>query len=273
MPIEPHLAHARRFLSAEGPPHFQSPQLASLENVRHGFFGREGGVSTGIYASLNAGPGSKDDSNAVAENRRRIAAAMRAAPERLLSLHQVHSAVAITVDAPWSGPRPEADALVTKTPGLALTALSADCAPILLADSEAGVIAAAHAGWKGALAGVTDAAIEAMVAAGARPAHIIAAIGPCIRQPSYEVGLEFEEKFLAADAANAAFFRPGPSGKPHFDLPAYVAARLTRFGVERIDSLAIDTYSDETALFSHRRSVHAGAPDYGRNCAAIALTA
>ncbi|MGE0046277.1 MAG: peptidoglycan editing factor PgeF [Hyphomonadaceae bacterium] len=244
-----------------------------MPNVRHGFFGREGGVSKGIYASLNAGPGSRDDANDVAENRARIAHAMHVAPDRLLSLHQVHSARAVRIAGPWAGERPEADALVTTERGLALTALSADCATVLFADATAGVIAAAHAGWKGALAGVLEATIDAMLEAGAVKARIACAIGPAISQASYEVGPEFVERFLAADSANAAFFRAGREGKSQFDLPGYCARRLTWLELDRIDVLALDTYSDETAFFSHRRSVHQNEGDYGRNCAAICLAA
>lgn len=264
-------ARASRLVSENGPPRFQSAALAALDSVRHGFFGREGGVSAGLYASLNAGPGSHDEASAIAENRARIASAMGVEADHLLSLHQVHSARAVIVDAPWEGPRPQADALVTTRPGLALTALTADCAPVLFADARAGVIAAAHAGWKGARAGVLEAALAAMVEAGAVKTRIVAAIGPCIRQPSYEVGPEFEADFLADDSANAAFFKPGRDGKRQFDLPAYCAHRLTWAELDRIDILALDTYSDETAFFSHRRAVHAGESDYGRNCAAICL--
>ncbi|MBI1251697.1 MAG: peptidoglycan editing factor PgeF [Alphaproteobacteria bacterium] len=271
MPVLPRFAHAGRILDAGGPPRFKSAALAAMSGVRHGFFGREGGVSKGLYASLNAGAGSNDDPAAVAENRARIAAALQAAPEALISVHQVHSATAVRVDAPWSSERPKADAMVTATPGLALAILTADCAPVLLADAQAQIIGAAHAGWKGALSGVLEATIDAMQAAGAETQRITAAIGPCIRQPSYEVGSEFEELFMAADPGAAPFFRAGRWDRRQFDLPGYCVQRLTRAGVTRIDSLALDTYSDPVAFFSHRRSVHEKAGDYGRNCAAIML--
>lgn len=272
MPIESPAARAGRFLSAAGPPRFQSAALAGLAGVRHGFFGREGGVSEGLYATLNAGRGSDDDPACVTENRRRIAAAMGVGGDRLLTPYQVHSALAVRVEAPWPGERPKVDALVTTARGLALSILTADCAPVLFADAQAGVIGAAHAGWRGALGGVLEAAADAMLAAGAAKARIAAAIGPCIRQPSYEVGPEFEAAFAAADAQSGAFFRADPAtGRARFDLPGYCAARLRRYGVGRVDALALDTYSDATAFFSHRRSTHAGEPDCGRNCAAIVL--
>jgi YfiH family protein len=239
-----------------------------LSAVRHGFFGREGGVSTGIYASLNAGTGSSDDPEAVRENRRRIALALGARPERLVGVHQVHSPNVVTIDAPFSGDRPHADALVTTTPGLALSILSADCAPVLLADAEAGIIGAAHAGWKGALGGVLDAVVAAMRAAGAR--RIAAAIGPCIHPRSYEVGPEFEAAFTGADPAYSRFFAAGAGDRRRFDLPGFCALQLETLGVAACETLPHDTYSN-LALFSHRRSVHAREGDYGRNCAAIVL--
>ncbi|MBI1186479.1 MAG: peptidoglycan editing factor PgeF [Alphaproteobacteria bacterium] len=266
-------ARAGRFLNVSGPPRFQSVALAALPGVRHGFFGRAGGVSEGVYSSLNAGPGSRDAPEAVAENRRRIAAAMGVASERLVSLHQVHSATAVRIDGPWRGARPEADALVTTEKGLALTALAADCAPVLLVDAQAGVIGAAHSGWRGALGGVLEAVVSTMQAAGGEPKRIVAAIGPCIRQPSYEVGPDFEVQFLQVDQGAARFFKPGSKSreKRQFDLPGYVGARLEAAGVGRLETLAIDTYSEDAALFSHRRNTHDGASDYGRNCAAIVL--
>jgi hypothetical protein len=252
-------------------PHHASPLLA-LPGVRHGFFGRRGGVSAGVYATLNAGPGSGDDPAAVAENRTRIATALGVAPDRLLSLHQVHSASAVRAEGPWPGARPQADALVTTTPGLALTALSADCAPVLLADAQARVIGAAHAGWRGALAGVLEACVAEMVAAGAAPGRIVAAIGPCIHRPSYEVGPEFRAAFLAEEADAGRFFAPGAGDRFQFDLPAYGLARLARAGVTRVEALALDTYALPDDFHSHRRNAHRGIGDYGRNCAAIALS-
>ena len=240
--------------------------------MRHGFFGREGGVSAGLYASLNAGPGSSDAAEAVSENRARIAAALGVTPERLLSLQQVHSARAVRVDGPFEGERPQADALVTTVRGLALAALAADCAPVLFVDGDAGVIGASHAGWKGAVSGVLEACVAAMIEAGAAPRRIVAAIGPCIRQPSYEVGPEFAAAAIAADEAAARFFKPGRQDRLQFDLPGYCEMRLARAGVGRVDALAFDTYSEETALFSYRRACHAGERDYGRNMSAIVLS-
>lgn len=247
-------------------PFASASSLAALKRVRHGFFGRAGGVSGGIYATLNAGPGSRDDPDAVRENRARIAATLQVGPDRLLSLHQIHSARAVRVDGPWRGARPEADALVTTTPGLALTALSADCAPVLMADAEAGVIGAAHAGWRGAVSGVLEACIEEMRAAGA--ARIVAAIGPCIHAQSYEVGPDFRAAFGAEDAA---FFAPGAGDRLHFDLPGYCLMRLARAGVSA-EALPLDTYGLGADYHSHRRHVHEGRDDYGRNCAAIVLS-
>jgi YfiH family protein len=263
VPIEPHTAAAGGLLS---PPRLQSEALAAAR-IGHGFFGRAGGVSTGIYASLNAGPGSADSQPAVAENRRRIAAAMGVEPTHLMSPHQEHSAKAVRVDARFAGARPQADGLVTTARGLALSVLTADCAPVLLADAEAGVIGAAHAGWRGALSGILEAVAALMRSAGAR--RIVAAIGPCISQQSYEIGPEFEERFLREDAKSAAFF--SGAQRRCFDLPGYCVARLARLDVERIDALLYDTYSAPEAWFSHRRAVHAGEGDYGRNCAAIVL--
>jgi YfiH family protein len=235
--------------------------------VRHGFFGRAGGVSTGVYASLNAGPGSNDDSAAIAENRRRIAAAFGA--EHLVGVHQVHSPRAVFVVEPWPGERPHADALVTTIPGQVLSVLSADCAPVLLADVGAGVIGAAHAGWKGALGGVLEATVQLMREHGAK--RIVAAIGPCIHQDSYEVGPEFEANFLSLDASFIRFFAPGRGDRRHFDLPGFCTARLEGAGLTQVEVLALDTYVAHEVLHSHRRSVHERAGDYGRNCAAIAL--
>jgi hypothetical protein len=237
----------------------------STLGVPQGFFGREGGVSQGIYASLNAGTGSRDDPEAVRENRRRIAASFGA--EHLIGVHQVHSPRAVFVEGPWPGERPHADALVTATPGLVLSVLTADCAPVLLADASAGVVAAAHAGWRGALGGVLESTIALMREQGAR--DIAAAIGPTIAQASYEVGEEFKSNFLAPDPDSSGFFSDAFGPKPHFDLPAYCAAKLERLGVAA-EIIARDTFSD-TTLFSHRRSVREGAPDYGRNCSAIRI--
>lgn len=264
MPVEPEPAPARRLLNA--PPSWEASALAG---VRHGFFGRAGGVSNGIYASLNAGTGSNDDADAVRENRSRIAAAFGAPAHNLVGVHQVHSPHAVLTQGPWEGERPHADALVTTTPGLVVSVLTADCAPVLLADREAGVVAAAHAGWRGALAGVLDETVQLMRAQGA--VRIAAAIGPCIHQPSYEVGPEFAAQFAAADPAHARFFAPGRGDRRLFDLPGFCADRLAALGASQVEVLPLDTYAHADALYSCRRAAHASEPDYGRNCAAIAL--
>lgn len=266
MSIEPQPSTARGLLSADAPPNWRAEALAG---VRHGFFGRAGGVSQGIYASLNAGTGSNDDKDLVIENRRRIAAVFEA--PHLMGVHQVHSPDALFVNAPWPGERPHADALVTKTPGLVLSVLAADCTPVLFADMDAGVIAAAHAGWKGAFGGVLESTVRLMVTHGARPERIAAAIGPTIQQASYEVGPEFEARLVDADAANARFFTSGREDRALFDLPGFCAARLAALGIGRIEALPLDTYANADTLFSYRRSVHAKEADYGRNCSAIAL--
>ncbi len=250
-------------------PFYTSKHLIE-DGIAHWFFGRQGGVSTGIYASLNAGPGSNDAPEAVAENRARSAARLGVAPDRLLSAHQIHSAVALRVDGPWTGPRPQADALVTTVPGLALSVLAADCAPALFVDPQARVIGAAHAGWKGALGGVLEATIAAMVDAGARTERILACVGPCIGQESYEVGPDFHERFLSQDLESARFFAPGAGDRRHFDLGGYCCLRLARVGVWS-EHARRDTFALETALFSHRRSVKRGEPDYGRNLSTILL--
>ncbi len=268
MPVEPKPPAARRLLSADAPPAFFAESLAG---VRHAFFGRKGGISAGIYTSLNAGTGSNDDAAAVLENRRRIATAFDAPADHLIGVHQVHSPSAVFVDAPWSGERPHADALVTTTPGLVISILTADCTPVLLADERHGVIAAAHAGWKGALGGVLESTINLMQEHGADPLHIVAAIGPCIHQPSYEVGPEFEARFIETNAAFARFFAPGKADRRHFDLPGFCAHQLEQLGVGHVEILPLDTYAHAADLFSHRRSVHEKDGDYGRNCAAIAL--
>ncbi|MDX2276601.1 MAG: peptidoglycan editing factor PgeF [Hyphomonadaceae bacterium] len=263
MHLQPESSTPSRLLSG-APPHWTAGALAEL---RHGFFGRDGGVSTGIYASLNAGTGSKDDPDAVRENRRRIARAFGV--DVLVGVHQVHSPNVVTITAPFPGERPHADALVTTTPNLVLSILTADCAPVLLADKAAGVIGAAHAGWKGALGGVLEATVEAMRAQGAQ--NIAAAIGPCIHQASYEVGPEFEETFCAADKSYSQFFVAGAGDRRRFDLPAFCASRLTHAGATRVDIIAHDTYPDAQRLFSNRRAFHKNEGDYGRNCAAISL--
>ena len=245
----------------------------SASNITHGFFGRQGGVSEGIYASLNCGPGSKDSREAVLENRRRATAAL-APSAKLVTLYQIHSAEAVTVNEPWDiAQNPKADALVTNRPGIVLGILTADCAPILLADAEAGVIGAAHAGWNGALSGVTDSVLAGMLRLGAARERIRVAIGPCIRQDAYEVGPEFEARFSAAAAQNLRFFkRANLPDHWQFDLPAYLANRLRDSGVGRVEDLGLCTYSRPEELFSYRRTTHLKQPDYGRELSAIVLT-
>lgn len=241
--------------------------------VRHGFFTRKGGVSGGLYAGLNCGIGSMDERAAVTENRARVAHAMGIARDRLITPYQIHSANVVTADGPWlpGTDAPRADAIVTRLPGLAIAVSTADCTPILFADGEARVIGAAHAGWRGALSGVLEATIAAMEALGAGRTHIRAAIGPTIAQSAYEVGPEFRDTFTAADPANAKFFDEAPGKRPHFDLPAYVRARLVAAGLGAIEDLAVCTYQDEARFFSYRRCTHRGEADYGRQVSVIAL--
>lgn len=247
-----------------------SPLLSSLAGIRHAFFTRHGGVSTGIYESLNVGRGSKDDPAHVEENRRRAAAHFGVDSERLITCYQIHSAKALIADRPWTQTQ-EGDGVVTRTPGLICGALAADCAPILIADANAGVVAAAHAGWKGALTGVVADAVEQMVRLGARPEDMVAAVGPCIGPASYEVGLEYLERFVAADADNAHFFVAGATAdKRHFDLPGFVLGRLKAAGVTRCEWTGQDTCADAD-FFSNRRAFKRGEVDYGRLLSAIML--
>lgn len=247
--------------------------LSALPGIRHGFFTRAGGVSGGPFASLNCGFGSGDDPEKVAENRRRALDRAGLPPASLVTAYQLHSPHAVAVETVW--PReaaPRADAMATDRPGIALGVLTADCAPVLLADAAAGVIGAAHAGWRGALDGVLAAAVAAMTRLGAQPARIAAAVGPCIAQASYEVGPEFPAPFLAADPANAAFFRPAPrDGRFLFDLPGYVAAALGRLGIGAVARLEADTCREEERFFSYRRACLRGERDYGRGLSVIAL--
>ncbi len=248
-----------------------APNLASIGRIRHGFFTRLGGISSGLYASLNCGPGSHDAPENVAQNRSRVAELLGMEASRLLTLFQKHSAEVVVAEKPWKTP-PEADAIVTAKPGLAIGILTADCAPVLFCDGEAGVIGAAHAGWRGALSGIIDATVMAMVTLGARPERIVAAIGPAISQDAYEVGGEFVERFVAKEPESSAFFITDEgSGEPHFDLPAYVGERLARAGVGTVTDLGHCTYCEETRLFSYRRSQHHGEDDYGRQISAIVL--
>jgi polyphenol oxidase len=247
--------------------------LASLPGIRHAFFTRQGGVSDGVYESLNGGVGSHDAAERVAENRARMATALGVAPENFLTAYQIHSPDVVTVERPWApDARPRADALVTHTPGIAIGVSTADCGPILFADASAQVVGAAHAGWRGALTGVIEATIAAMEAIGADRANIVAAAGPMIRQPNYEVGPEFIARFKAESAANEHFFTPSEkSGHAMFDLAGYIAARLAAAGVQTIEDVDRCTYADADAFFSYRRSVHRNEGDYGRHINAIAL--
>ena len=251
-----------------------SPVLATLPGLRHSFFNRDGGVSGGIYAGLNGGLGSRDDPAHVEENRRRMAAAMGVAPAHFLTAYQIHSPDVAVAEAPWDGEsRPRVDAMVTRVPGLAIGVTTADCGPVLFADARARVIGAAHAGWKGAFTGVLEFTIEAMEKLGAARADMVVAIGPLIRQPSYEVGGEFVDRFVSSDAGHAAFFIPSArAGHAMFDLGGFIRMRLQRAGIGTIDDTGIDTYPDEQ-FYSYRRSVHRGEPDYGRQIHAIVLEA
>lgn len=244
---------------------------SGLIDVPHGFLGRQGGVSTGAVAGLNCGLGSGDDPAAV-ETNRRLAADAIIAGAPLASVYQIHSptAVIVTEAAPHDG-RPQADALVTDRPGLLLGVVTADCAPVLLADVEAGVVAAAHAGWRGATAGVTDQAIAAMISLGAKVERMAAAVGPCIAKASYEVDHAFAERMIAEDADNERFLGEGPQGSPHFDLEAYVVARLAAAGVRRIEAMGLDTYALEDRYYSYRRATHRIEATYGRQLSLIGI--
>ncbi|HEX6219216.1 MAG TPA: peptidoglycan editing factor PgeF [Sphingomicrobium sp.] len=244
---------------------------SNLLSVPHGFFGRAGGVSKATAAGLNCGLGSGDDPAAVELNRRLAADAIIAGAP-LASVYQVHSARAVVVaGAVPDDERPQADALVTDRPGLLLAVVTADCAPVLLADAQAGVVGAAHAGWRGAMAGVTDQAIAAMISLGAKAERITAAIGPCIARASYEVDHDFAAGMLEQDPGNERFLAEGPGGKPHFDLEAYVAARLAAAGVRRVEALGLDTYGLKDRYYSYRRAAHQGEPGYGRQISLIGL--
>jgi hypothetical protein len=246
-------------------------RLLEAEGIRHAFFTRAGGVSDGIYRSLNVGLGSKDDPRNVRENRRRCAAHFGA--ENLVSVYQVHSATALVADGPWPGDPPQADGVVSATPGVVCAALAADCAPILLADPQARVVAAAHAGWKGALGGVVEATVAQMVALGANRARLRAAVGPCIGPASYEVGLEFLERFVEVNRAYEGFFAPGVSrDKRMFDLPAFVLGRLAVAGVGVSEWLGRDTCAESEDFYSNRRALLRNEPDFGRLVSAITLT-
>ena len=241
-----------------------------LGKTRHGFFTRRGGASSGIFDGLNCGASSSDQSEIVTINRARVAEAMKVTPDSLMGVHQIHSADVITVTTP-STDRPKADALVTATPGIALSVLSADCQPVLFADAQAGVIGAAHAGWKGALDGILDQTVEAMIALGATRENIHAAIGPCISQRAYEVGPEFKDNFTDEEADNARFFAGGEGDRLQFDLPAFGLKCLRATGIADTEWTRHCTYSDPDRFYSYRRSVHHKEADYGRLIAAITL--
>jgi polyphenol oxidase len=253
-----------------------SPLTASaftrLPGIAHGFFTRQGGVSSGIYATLNCGSGSHDDAAAVRENRGRVIEHLGA--RHLLSAHQVHGTTAITVSSPWPlNERPKADGMVTATPGIALGVLTADCAPLLFADPDGRVVGAAHAGWRGALAGIAEATITAMEGLGARRERIVAAVGPCIGVDAYEVGPEFEAEFIQHDASTTRFFqRTGAGSRPHFDLAAYIAHRLREARLADVAVVGGCTYARSEDFFSYRRSQARREPDYGRQISAIVLT-
>ncbi|MDK1387187.1 peptidoglycan editing factor PgeF [Sinorhizobium sp. 8-89] len=251
----------------------QSPLFSAKAGpaIAHGYFTRKGGVSEGIYRGLNVGLGSNDDRERVGENRARVARWFDAEPRRLATVHQIHSPDVVVVDDSYDGARPDADALVTATPGIVLGVLSADCGPVLFSDPQAGVIGAAHAGWKGALGGILESTIEEMISLGARRERIIACLGPSISRTHYEVGAEFIERFLTADKDNASFFSPsGRNGHAMFDLPGLTIRRLAEAGVTA-ENLDICTYADEDRFFSYRRTTHRQEPDYGRQMSAICI--
>jgi YfiH family protein len=248
--------------------------LTALPGVRHAFFTRDGGVSDGVYDSLNGGVGSRDAPERVAENRARMAAAIGVAPEHFLTAYQIHSPDVVTIERPWApDARPRADALVTRVPGIAVGVSTADCGPILFADAEARVVGAAHAGWRGAFTGVIEATIAAMERCGAARSNIVAAAGPMIRQHNYEVGPEFVARFIAHSADNNRFFSPSTKpGHAMFDLAGYIAARLLAAGIRHREDIGLCTYADEDSFYSYRRSVHRNESDYGRHINAIALS-
>jgi len=252
----------------------QAHALSNLPGIRHAFFTRAGGVSQGIYESLNSGVGSNDDPANVTENRARMAASLGVAPERFLTAYQIHSPQVVTVEAPWSpSERPKADAIVTRTPGLAIGVSTADCGPVLLADPEARVIGAAHAGWRGALTGVIEATVAAMETLGAKRDRMVAAAGPMIRQPNYEVGQDLLDRFVAVEPSNVRFFiRANRPGHMMFDLAGYVVSQLRRAEIAQIEDIGLCTYANPAQFYSYRRATHLAEPDYGRHVNAIVLT-
>ena len=251
----------------------EAKSLASLPGIRHGFFTRLGGVSEGLYASLNCGPGSADAAQNVAENRARVARHLGGHRPEVATVYQVHSGDAVVIDGPVdASARPKADAVVTRTPGLVIGILTADCAPVLLADPEAGIAGAAHAGWRGAVSGVIEAAVASMESIGARRNRIVAAIGPAINQVSYEVGPDFEEALLKRCPTNEVFLaRNNDHGRSHFDLPGFVEMRLRASGVGQVERQSACTYANESLFFSYRRSQHRSEGDYGRQISAIVV--
>jgi YfiH family protein len=251
----------------------QAQSLSNLPGIRHGFFTRVGGVSDGIYESLNGGVGSEDSPAKVAENRARMAASLGVAPERFLSCYQIHSPEVVVAETPWpASERPRADALVTRVPGLAIGISTADCGPVLLADAEARVIGAAHAGWRGALTGVIESTVAAMEKLGAKRSRIVAAAGPMIRQQNYEVGQDLLDRFVALEPNTVRFFKPAKRpGHSMFDLAGYIASRLRRAEIAAIEDLGLCTYADPAQFYSYRRATHRSEPDYGRHINAIAL--
>lgn len=250
-----------------------SDTLDKVSGVGHGFFTRQGGVSDGVYASLNCGFGSGDEPERIAVNRARAMDRLGLSGEALATVYQIHSTTVAIADGVWPlEDRPRADAMVTRNPGVALGVLTADCAPVLFADGRAGIAGAAHAGWRGALDGVLEATVEAMTGLGARAADIVASVGPCIGPKSYEIGLEFHAEFTAADPGNGAFFSPsGRDGHHLFDLPAYVGRRLDGLGLAAVEVLDCDTCADEERFFSYRRVTKQGGGDFGRGLSAIVL--
>jgi len=249
-------------------------ELNARPEIKHGFFTRQGGVSDGLYHGLNCGYGSGDEAPLVDENRTRAMAMLGVCREDLNTVYQIHSPLAVIAEKPWSlDERPKADAIVTRQAGLAIGILTADCTPVLFADTSKGVIGAAHAGWKGAIGGVLASTVQAMESLGANRAHIIAAVGPCIHQESYEVGPEFRATFLEADGGNERFFIPSETVDHHlFDLPGYVLDALSKLGLKTVQNVSVDTYTDEDRFFSYRRATHREEADYGRGLSAIVLS-